>query len=222
MLVVRTGVPMSSFRWDTDFKARVLAWLKADTTRGPADADREFTPEALERWGKPLSRQTIRKWMKDSRPGGPSPSRTAKGQREKKRRKQAARARGELHVLPPPPDEPAPSAAVAVDGLDPDLFSDDPIERQQALIRTLGKSIVDARRLGQGGVVSKLLDQLAAANKELDVLKEAARDRSGDYDRMPEGEFLLVLAELAAEQPDAYLEVYVREYMRRHRLKLAR
>lgn len=212
---------MGSFRWDTEFKGRVLAWLKADDARGPADADREFTPEALKRFGKPLSRQTIRKWMKDSRPGGPSPSRTSKGQRERKERRKRQQARGELHVLPPP-KQPSPDAAIAVDGLEEGLFSDDPIERQEAHIRMIGKSIVEARRLGQGGVVSKLLDQLATASKDLDALKEAARDRSGDFDRMPEAEFLVMLRELAEEQPDPYLEVSVGVYCRRHRLKLVR
>ena len=214
-------------RWDTEFKSAVLAWIALHDDRGPADALREFGPVALARFGRPLTKATLRNWLKADRPGGPPTSRTAAGQRERLARKKREALRlvdgGKKQDSTQDSEAPAaPSAALAVDGLDPRLFSADPIERQEGHIRTIGLALMDARKSHQGGVVAKLLDQLHAASKELDDLQAAARDTNGDVESMPEEEYLAAIGEIAADSPDPYLEVYVREYIRRHGLRLVR
>lgn len=207
-------------RWPKSFRERVLAWIDADPTRGPSDAMRHFAEEAMALMDKPLPHATIAAWVDKAR-NGTKPSNTAEAQRERRQRKrleliQGGRESGSMQ------DDPQASTAVQIDGLDPDLLDPNPAVAQMAYLRSLGRDLIDARRGRQGNVVAKLQAMIHEAKQELDEIRREQADQSGLLSSMPEEEYLRRLREVAADTPDPYLEVYVSEYTRRHKVRLVR
>jgi len=88
------------------------------------------------------------------------------------------------------------------------------LERQACEAASLYK---EAKRDRSYVAASKIFDRMEDLYRKLSAAKKAAADASG----LDEAAFLERLEDEAAEMPDPHLEVYVREYLQRHRLELA-
>ena len=112
-----------------------------------------------------------------------------------------------------PARTPAP-ATVGTDG--PGLYDLDPVAFIESQANEAQSLYTEAKRDRSYVAAGKMFDRMGELYEQLQAARQTAADASG----LDEAAFLDRLEDEAADMPDPHLEVYVREYLQRHRLQL--